>query len=195
MLVPGVIAILVMAEIAIAIGYVSSSLKIQTSENNSELLKLIAPWPLSGQVIYVVCDTIITVQMVSLLRRNKYEGERLKANTNMVINRLVGYMLSTGLLITAAALISLSLFLYDEKALLYVPAYFIQIRLYLSSNMSFLNSRKNLRKNLFRLEAEDPKEITLASMQFHRPDEQSVAYTKSTSENHTEVTDVSVHNS
>jgi len=92
----------------------------------------------------VACDLLITVGMVFTLLNNRTQVRR----TNNVLNLLAIYAINCGILNLVFAISCLILLGTFRSALLYVPSFFIMIRLYFCAFMSILNSRDYLRETL-----------------------------------------------
>ncbi|KAF8148138.1 hypothetical protein K438DRAFT_1867045 [Mycena galopus ATCC 62051] len=95
--------------------------------------------------IKVSCDVLIAGAMVYHLLRNKTGFHK----TGKVINLLVAYSLRSGTITMIFAICDLVAFVCASSTLMYLPFFFILVRLYGLSFMSILNSRDHVREQLF----------------------------------------------
>ncbi|KAH9036629.1 hypothetical protein EDB85DRAFT_2273658 [Lactarius pseudohatsudake] len=92
----------------------------------------------------VLCDVLITFGMVHALLSNRSQVRR----TNNVLNLLAIYTINCGALNLVFAISCVALLAKYRTVGLYVPSFFITMRLYFCGFMSILNSRDNLREKL-----------------------------------------------
>jgi hypothetical protein len=92
----------------------------------------------------VLCDLLITFGMVYNLLSKRTQVRR----TDNVLKLLAIYSINCGALNLVFAISCLALLAKYRNALLYMPSFFIMIRLYFCSFMAMLNSRDNLRETL-----------------------------------------------
>ncbi|KAH9064972.1 hypothetical protein EDB87DRAFT_1596824 [Lactarius vividus] len=92
----------------------------------------------------VVCDVFVTFGMVHALLGNRTQVQR----TNNVLNTLAIYAINCGALNLVFAISCVVLLAKYRTVGLYVPSFFITMRLYFCGFMSTLNSRDNLREML-----------------------------------------------
>ncbi|KAI9453080.1 hypothetical protein BJY52DRAFT_1225780 [Lactarius psammicola] len=92
----------------------------------------------------VLCDVLITVGMVYYLLSNRTQFRR----TNTVLNLLAAYAVNCGTLHLVFTICCVTMLAKYGDTLIYVPFFFVMIRLSLCAFMSILNSRDNLRETL-----------------------------------------------
>ncbi|THU84766.1 hypothetical protein K435DRAFT_843545 [Dendrothele bispora CBS 962.96] len=92
--------------------------------------------------ITAATDVVITVILCWLL----YRQPTITRQTNMLINKLIIYTMSTGLLTAICAVITLITAHSMPKNYIYSSFYFIMARLYVNSMLATLNARISLSK-------------------------------------------------
>ncbi|KAJ6575622.1 hypothetical protein DFH09DRAFT_1150720 [Mycena vulgaris] len=99
------------------------------------------PWFTAAMAMAVAADTIISVAM-ALILKGKRSGIK---GTNTVVNRLITYIISTGLLTSVIDIIILSASLAMPENLIYLCFLNFINNLYSNSMLAMLNARQSLR--------------------------------------------------
>ncbi|KAJ7638495.1 hypothetical protein FB45DRAFT_903044 [Roridomyces roridus] len=147
-------ASLVLAEFACSVVFTIQSLQLHTWAELGELKGL----SMSVNVLGAVSDFLIAMILVYYLRQSK---TGFKRSDNM-ISKLIAFSVSTGLLTSICAILSLVSIVVWGNTLIYVAFYFCLGRLYFNSVLATLNARKDIRADA------DPEDITFSLQTFSK---------------------------
>lgn len=116
------------------------TIKMSSYTNLGDLGK-IAVLAQTINVLNAVCDIMISIAMVYLLHKSRTGLKQ----SNTMINRLVIFVVNTGLLTSACATLALILLLASPNTLIYAVFFFTTPRLYANSLFATLNARTAIR--------------------------------------------------
>ncbi|KAJ6532152.1 hypothetical protein DFH09DRAFT_1182737 [Mycena vulgaris] len=138
---PVIIGVLAVADLGLSLVSVHKTFQVKYFSQAREDI----PYFAGTLSITVACDVLIASAMVYHLLRNKTGFHK----TGKAINLLVAYSLRSGAITMTFAICGLVIFVCFPTALIYLPFFFILVRLYALSFMSILNSRDHVREQLF----------------------------------------------
>jgi hypothetical protein len=121
--------------------------------------------------INAACDIAIAVAMVMLLHRSKTGLKQ----TDTIVNRLVLFVVNTGLLTSLCATTALVLLLASPNTLLYAIFFFITPRLYANSLFATLNARASIRANASDRDVIDAFSFSFVPATGARPERSGIA--------------------
>jgi len=133
----GSILLLVLANSGCGIAWVIVSIQIKTYE---DLLK-ISPLTISINALSATADVIIAATLVIMLNRSRTGFSK----SDTMINKLILFVVNTGLLTSCCAIASLISLVASPRTLIYASFYFCIGRLYSNSLLATLNARRILR--------------------------------------------------
>ncbi|KAJ6529305.1 hypothetical protein B0H19DRAFT_1274344 [Mycena capillaripes] len=128
LMLPVIIGVLALADLALAIATVHKTFQVKYFSRASEDI----PYFAGSLSLKVACDILIASAMVYRLLRNKTGFHK----TSKAINLLVTYSLRSGAITMIFAICDLVAFLTLPSTLIYVPFFFVLVRLYALSFMS-----------------------------------------------------------
>ncbi|KAJ7786682.1 hypothetical protein B0H14DRAFT_3893633, partial [Mycena olivaceomarginata] len=102
------------------------------------------PYFTAAMVLAVVSDSIIAITMTLYLKQKQNTIRR----TNTLLNRLVGYIISSGVLTSLADILVLATFLAMPDNLVYIGILDFVGNIYANSMLAMLNARDSLRSGL-----------------------------------------------
>jgi len=132
----GLIAFLIVCCAGCGTGWVVVSMRLQTYE---QLLR-ISPLTITINALSTTIDILIASSLCILLQRARTGFKK----TDTVINRLIVFVVNTGMLTTLCATASLISLVASPHTLIYATFYFCIGRLYSNSLLATLNARKGI---------------------------------------------------
>ncbi|KAG2158998.1 uncharacterized protein EDB93DRAFT_437288 [Suillus bovinus] len=130
---------LVITEFILVIIYFSKAIHLTTLSQIPQL----KPWSMSTNAIAASGDVLISVFLCTFLKRSR-TGFR---QSDTLINKLMLFSVSTGLLTSVCAVMSLISITAWPNTFIYVAFYFCLGRLYCNSLLATLNTRKGMRQD------------------------------------------------
>ncbi|KAJ7580613.1 hypothetical protein C8J56DRAFT_1029739 [Mycena floridula] len=135
---PMIIGIFCTAKTATLLGFVVNALQLEPlgAQAGPQLKK----WSVSTLGCGIICDLIIASCIVHYLRKSSpsFKG------TRNAVRLLITYALNTCLLTSVVNLVTMMMWITEDKTMLYDLSYFIGVRLYSCAFMSTLNSRETV---------------------------------------------------
>ncbi|KAI9567809.1 hypothetical protein HD554DRAFT_835997 [Boletus coccyginus] len=108
-------------------------------------LDIIAPWLYASFVTSFIADLYLTVVLCYYLFRTK-TGYRFQ-RTDALVNILIAYIITTGLLPSVSAILGTTLFSVMPTNFIFMAFYFNLAKLYINSYLAMLNARQGLRES------------------------------------------------
>ncbi|KAH8115799.1 hypothetical protein DFH11DRAFT_1306223 [Phellopilus nigrolimitatus] len=137
-LLTGIVLLPVLAVFGTSFAYTIKALFLETLAEAAALKNL----SMAVNILAAAGDILITLSMVSLLRRTRTGLRRADA----MANKLIAYSLNTGLLTSICAILSLVTITALPTTLVYTCFYFILGRVYTNSLLATLNDRRLLQR-------------------------------------------------
>ncbi|KAG2158996.1 uncharacterized protein EDB93DRAFT_1245557 [Suillus bovinus] len=146
---------LVIAEFILDIIYFSKAIHLTFLTQVPQL----KPWAMSMNAVAAAGDVLISAFLCTFLERSRTGSRR----SDTMINKLMLFSVSTGLLTSVCAVMSLISIIVWPNTFIYVAFYFCLGRLYCNSLLATLNARKGIR----RIPCNEPMSLSLHAVRRH----------------------------